>query len=781
MRLMVRSPLPAKPLTAVLTSLLISGCVAQTPPQTACTAPLAPTAPAPAGAYDPAVSEATYTHLLRPAAVRPSTAGHLQIVSQGCGRTLAAQNGTPIQLRGMSTHGLQWFPDIINDNAFKALRGDWGANVVRLAMYVGEEGYATHPEVKQQVIRGIDYAIANDLYVIVDWHVHNPGDPNAELYQKANPLAFFQEIAQKYPNDPHIIYELANEPNPGNPPGNPNDAAGWKAIKAYAEPIIRMLRSRGNQNLVIVGTPNWSQRPDLAADDPIADARTMYTVHFYTGTHQASNDEVTRSNVMSNARYALQRGAPIFVTEWGTSEASGNNGPFLQQADTWLDFLNANNVSWVNWSLTNKAETSAAFRPYELGKSEATSLDPGADHQWAVNELTESGEYVRSRIKGGSYRPIDRNAFSTTLWDFSDGTTQGWQINADSPVKTVGLGPAGGELRLTGLSGSDTSETNYWANVRLSADGWSGRPDLYGATTLSLDVFSPAPATVAIAALPQSAAHGWANPTRAVRVMPEHFVKQADGRYKATVQIATTDSPNFAAIAADPDPKGRTMTNMILFVGAQGTDTLSLDNLRVSGSRAVTEAPVDHAAPGTATLPSTFEDGTRQGWAWDAASGVKGTLSIAPVAGSRAITWQAAYPDVKPTDSWASAPRLVLGGINATRGANRYLTFDFYLNPERASQGALSLNLAFAPPSLGYWAQAEQSVNIDLTGLAGLPKTADGFYKVQAAFDLDRIAGGKVLAPDTVLRDITLVVADVQSNYAGQMALDNVQFRTTLP
>ena len=294
-----------------------------------------------------AIEEDT-SNLIIDTAKKPSEAGALQIIDKDGGKTLADQNGNPIQLRGMSTHGLQWFPEIINDNAFKALANDWDSNMIRLAMYVGETGYATNPAIKDKVIEGIDLAIANDMYVIVDWHVHSPGDPNAEVYSGA--FDFFEEIASLYPNNPHLIYELANEPNPGDP-GVTNDASGWEAVKSYADPIVEMLRNNGNENVIIVGSPNWSQRPDLAADNPIDDNNTMYSLHFYTGTHEASKDSVDRENVMANARYALKNDVAVFATEWGTSEADGNNGPFLDKTDVWLDFLNENNISWANCCL----------------------------------------------------------------------------------------------------------------------------------------------------------------------------------------------------------------------------------------------------------------------------------------------------------------------------------------------------------------------------------------------------------------------------------------------
>lgn len=722
-------------------------------------------------------AEPDYSHLVVSAAEKPSTGGALQLLDKNGVKTLCDQNGDPIQLRGMSTHGLQWFPQILNNNAFAALSRDWGSNVIRLAMYVSEDGYAKAPAViKQRVIDGIDLAISNDMYVIVDWHVLQPGDPNAEVYSGA--MDFFTEISQLYPDNPHIIYELCNEPNSGSP-GVTNDAAGWSKVKSYAQPIIKMLRDSGNRNLVMVGNPNWSQRPDLAADDPIDDDNTIYTVHFYTGTHMPGEDSSDRSNVMSNVRYALEHGAAVFASEWGTSKASGDGGPFLDKADEWLDFLNENNISWCNWSLTNKNETSGAFIPFEPGKSQETSLDPGDDEVWDIKELSVSGEYARARIKGIPYTPIDRivrEDFTINIWDFNDGTTQGFDVNGDSPVKDITVSNENNSLKIEGINASkDVSEGNYWANLRLSADGSSARPDILGAQKLTMDVIVTSPSAVSIAAIPQSAGHSWANPKRAVVVTPGAFELQADNTYKALVTITGEDSPNLEAIANDSSDS--IMTNIILFVGTSTTsNAIYLDNIGVSGNRKVVEQPVLHAPLGTAALPSGFEDSTRQGWDWDAASGVKTALTIKEANGSKAISWDVTYPDEKPSDGWASAPRLKLGDINTTRGDGKYLSFDFYLKPVRANYGVISINLAFAPPSLGYWAQVSESCDIPLASLNGMEKTPDGLYRFQARFDLDKLNDGKVIAADTNLRDIIIAMGDAGSDFSGTMYMDNVRF-----
>lgn len=706
----------------------------------------------------------------QPNVKKPSEAGALQLITVNGKKTLGTASGNPVQLRGMSTHGLQWFPGIINDNAFSALADDWSANVIRLAMYVGEGGYATDPSVKNKVIEGIDFAIQHDMYVIVDWHVHQPGDPNDATY--AGAMDFFKEISELYPNDKHILYELANEPNSGAP-GVTNDEAGWRKVKSYAEPIIKMLRDTGNRNIVIVGTPNWSQRPDLAADNPIADDKTMYTVHFYSGTH------LPNEYVMNNVKYALQHGVAVFSTEWGTSEASGNNGPFIENADKWLNFFNYNNISWVNWSLTNKNETSAAFTPFVLGKTEATDLDPGSDRQWTARELSVSGEYVRARIKGIAYEPIDRTKvpFSTVVWDFNDGTTQGFATQTENTVVGVTYGNVNNRLQLSGISASSDVSNNFWGNYRIAAGGSSARPDILGANRITMDVYADEPTTVAVAAIPQAAGHDWANPAAAATVVLGEANLQPDGSYKGTLTITDADAPNLAAIAGDPN--SHVLTNLILYVASSNADVIAFDNIAFSGVRTIVDTPPLHDQLGTATLPSTFDDGTRQGWGWSGDSGVKSALKIKQANGSKALSWEVAYPDVKPADDWASAPRIMLSDINTTRGNNDLLVFDLYLDPIRASTGKLSVHTVVVPPSMGYWAQVAASFDIPLDSLAGMTKTPDGLYRFKVKADLTKLTDNKTVLTDALLRDILFVIADNNSDFAGTMYIDNVRFESS--
>lgn len=288
------------------------------------------------------------------------------------GVDLVDRDGRPVQLAGMSSHGLQWFGRYVNHGSIAWLRDDWGCSLFRAAMYVEEGGYAANPEVKERVVEAVEAAIDLGIYVIIDWHILHDRDPLKHM-DKAK--AFFAEMAAAFGRYPHVLYEICNEPNG-------RDVTWQGNIKPYAEEIIPVIRESAPDSIVLVGTGTWSQDVHHAADDPLDFDNIMYTVHFYAGTHgQYLRDRID---------YARGRGAPVFVTEWGTSEASGDGGVFIKESLDWLDFMAERNISWANWSLADKAESSAAL---------AAGIDHRPDGGWPPGTLSESGRFVRDQLR----------------------------------------------------------------------------------------------------------------------------------------------------------------------------------------------------------------------------------------------------------------------------------------------------------------------------------------------------------------------------------------------
>ncbi len=411
-----------------------------------------------------------------------------------------------------------------------------------------------------------------------------------------------------------------------------------------------------------------------------------------------------------------------------------------------------------------------------MGVSEATLLDPGDDQVWAPEEISLSGEYVRARIKGIAYEPMSRggDAYEEIIWNFDDAATQGFEINRDSPVKDVEVSYVDGMMRLSSMTKStNITEDNYWSNVRISSEQYNPGFDIFGADKISMKLLVEEPTSVSIACVPQSDKNGWANPSKALIAGPSDFTETDNGLFMAEISMGADFAKNLEAIATDPE--GSILSNMVIFVGSENGGDVYIDDITFSSAGSAAAEELEHAEIGMAALPSDFDDNTRQGWDWSVDSGTKVSLLIEEANGSPALSFNFAYPEVKPTDNWASAPRLDLWLEGLQQGENDYLIFDLYLQPEQASKGAIAISGAFQPPESGYWAQVPDSFNIELAELDDMEKTADGLYHFLVKMDLNTIEG---IGADTDLRNILLIFADIETDFSGKMFVDNVQLLT---
>ncbi|MFN8416614.1 MAG: glycoside hydrolase family 5 protein [Cytophagaceae bacterium] len=279
---------------------------------------------------------------------------------------VSATTGDTVQLVGMSLFWSQWMGQYYNSGVVKSLRDDWKATVVRAAMGVEMGGYSENPSEEVLKVREvIDACIAKGIYVIIDYHSHE-AHKNPEMAKK-----FFAEMAKKYGAYPNVLYEIYNEPL---------QYTSWnKDIKPYAEQVISAIREFDPDNIVIVGTRQWSQKVSEAAMNPIEDKNTMYTLHFYAGTH--------RQWLRDEAVAAMEKGIALFVTEYGTCDASGNSNFDPVETQLWFEFLQKYKISYCNWSIADKDETASAIKP-----------GSNAYGGWADSDLTESGLLVKENM-----------------------------------------------------------------------------------------------------------------------------------------------------------------------------------------------------------------------------------------------------------------------------------------------------------------------------------------------------------------------------------------------
>jgi endoglucanase len=353
---------------------------------------------------------------------------------------------------------------LYNSSTVSQLANNWNATVVRAPMGIDVEGgYLSDPAGSINKISTIvDAAINQGIYVIIDWHEEKA---TTHVSQAVN---FFKIMAQKYGDKPNVIYEIYNEPT----------STSWSDIKSYSQQVINGIRQYDPDNIIVVGTPNWSQDVDVAANDPIQGTNIMYTLHFYAGTHkQWLRDKATN---------AINKGIALFATEWGTCDASGNSNLDLNESNTWLNYLDSNGISWCNWSLNTKAETASALT------TNANLTGP-----WSDSELTDSGKYVKSKltssippqpstgiVSGGTYKIINVN--SGKALD-SDGTGDGanvqqWSYGGGNNQKWIVTDVGEGKYKIINVaSGRALDCAGNWdgANVQIWSYGGGNNQKWY--------------------------------------------------------------------------------------------------------------------------------------------------------------------------------------------------------------------------------------------------------------------------------------------------------------
>lgn len=288
------------------------------------------------------------------------------------GGRLCSQDNSTVALHGMSTHGLAWQPRYVCRECFTALRDELNCSCVRLALYTHQyHGYCTDgnkDELFSLVCRGIDEAVELGLYVIADWHILQEESPLVYADEAEN---FFRSLSQKYAGCPNLIYEICNEPN---------GCADWETIKTYARRVIPVIRESSPDAVIIVGTPEWSQRLDEALKAPLEFENILYSLHFYAATH--------KETIRDRAEECLKAGLPVFVSECSITEATGDGDPDMDSAEKWSKLIKEYNLSAIGWSLSAGLDQSSVFSP---GCKKLSG--------WEDGDLKPAGRWFRDKFR----------------------------------------------------------------------------------------------------------------------------------------------------------------------------------------------------------------------------------------------------------------------------------------------------------------------------------------------------------------------------------------------
>ncbi len=282
------------------------------------------------------------------------------------GTQLKNEQGDPMVLRGVSFGWHNWWPRFYTQETVSWLATDWKCSVVRAAIGVGaniEKSYLQYPYLaNNRLDKVVEGAVEAGIYVIIDFHSH-------DIY-KEQAMEFFTNAAKKYGQHPNVIYEIFNEP----------DYETWAEVKAYSEDIIKAIRAIDPDNIILVGSPHWCQDLHLVAENPIVgQTNIMYSMHFYAGTHKKS--------LRDRVDAVRAKGIPVFVSECAGVEASGDGPIDLVEWNAYLDWMEANKLSWAVWSITDKDETSSMLLP-----------TADSNGNWDESLLKDWGKICRSTI-----------------------------------------------------------------------------------------------------------------------------------------------------------------------------------------------------------------------------------------------------------------------------------------------------------------------------------------------------------------------------------------------
>lgn len=398
-----------------------------------------------------------------------------------CGNRICNEAGHPIQLRGVSMHGVQWFHDnFYKDGKALAAMAAWGADITRIPVYSdtmlpescdphSADGYRasrylkTFPDsktgFKTLVDRYVRQADSLGMYALIDWHLHFPGNPNALL---GTATEFYDYMSKAHGHRKNVLYEIANEPSrhSGVCPNarTPARECFWAdCIKPYAEKIIQTIRKNDPDGIIVVGTTCWSSFGLKCIDNPagdfsgqdgprypgefeatkngrLADSNTMYTVHIYSGDGSWKAEKIDE----------MAPHLPIFLTEWAAQNSSAFSDP-AKADNAWpearkiLDIAAKHKIPWIYWNLS-PAKYMAVFKENTLSTAVLTP---------AGRTTTIEGDSVYTWLRSPADDfPTTPNIPTALKPGFRSGRPAPFALDASGSLIFQGTGDAPGMVRI---------------------------------------------------------------------------------------------------------------------------------------------------------------------------------------------------------------------------------------------------------------------------------------------------------------------------------------------
>lgn len=230
-----------------------------------------------------------------------------------------------------------------------------------------------------QVLKpAVDYATSKNLYAIVDFHqIDNVTTGSSS----ADAVTFWTTVAPVFANYSNVVYEAFNEPIDTTNDGGITAAGEWTpAFTAAAQSWITAIRAGAPNNVIIVGSPSWSQYPDGALTAGLTGGNLAFTAHIYPSNWPGG------ALAFENRVVKAAMSEPVAITEWGYS--IGTQTPTDAWAQNLESLVNSGGESWTAWC------ADPSWGPPMFTRVASAGVN-------SFNGLTDFGTFVQTWLAGG--------------------------------------------------------------------------------------------------------------------------------------------------------------------------------------------------------------------------------------------------------------------------------------------------------------------------------------------------------------------------------------------